>query len=293
MHKQIFTALFACSCLALFGQQYSISLGAFTGMTIPYTWDTGIAKDPRYENKYNVRMAPIGLTYGMDFQRIGFMVNPHMTIIGQDFYMLNSVGGQYGERKINLQYINVPVSFKLSIIKLSFFRLNAVVSAGPAFLLNAEETISHQESKMTFPEEVYPILPPDYIIEFDGVIVPPVDDLVLRSKSDFNPVQFFGGAGFRTDWDINNDWRISLDFMAYMTLKDPRTEAYINEVNNYESIYDLPGERRDIYGMIGFGIARYIDLDRDDQKRKRKLKGTGRLYTPKKSDRSKSSKPKQ
>lgn len=37
------------------GQQVN-SLGIFTGLTIPYTFDAGINKDPRYRTKYNVKL---------------------------------------------------------------------------------------------------------------------------------------------------------------------------------------------------------------------------------------------
>lgn len=101
------------------GQQVN-SLGIFTGLTIPYTFDAGINKDPRYRTKYNVKSAPVGIHLGIDYEGHGFMIDPGIIKIGQHFNVINIDGGEIGERNINLTYFQIPVNLKLNLIDLLF-----------------------------------------------------------------------------------------------------------------------------------------------------------------------------
>ena len=143
------------------------SLGVFTGFTIPYTWDEGFNKDPRYRVKYNVKFAPIGIHYGVDRPGFGFTFDPSIFKAGQHFNVINIAGGDVGERNINLTYFHAPIGFKLHLIDMSFFKVSFVASASVAYLIGGEETISHTDSKLRFSPAVIPNLPPGYIEEYD------------------------------------------------------------------------------------------------------------------------------
>ncbi|MBX2955430.1 MAG: outer membrane beta-barrel protein [Cyclobacteriaceae bacterium] len=237
------------------------SLGVFTGFTIPYTWDEGINKDPRYRIKYNLKFAPIGVHYGVDRQGFGFTFDPSVFVTGQNFNVINTSGGDVGERNIDLTFINVPVGFKLHMIDMSFFKVSFVASAGVSYMMSGKETITHMDSKLTFPPQAYPNLPPDYIVEYDGVLVPNIKNLELINKSDFNQLQVYGAIGFRSDWDISENYRISFDLRGCYGIFDPRKQTYIDKVNAYEAIYDLPGNRRDMFAYITVGISKIVEID--------------------------------
>jgi hypothetical protein len=283
MQRLFLTFSLLFSSIAVEAQQHSVSLGLYTGFTLPYTFDQGIDKDPRYKERYDLRFAPIGINYSMDFTGYGFLIGGGLIETGQHFYVVNTSGGQDGMRKIDLRYLNVPAAFKIHIIDLAFFKVSAVASVSGAFLLKGSETIQHTDTKLTFPEEVYPILPPDYIVEYDGVRVPNVDEYTMLKKEDFRTVQVFTGLGIRSDWDVSDKWRVVFDFRVNYGLFDPRSDAYLNRLKAHETLYDLPGKRRDMFAQFSVGIARYVEFDKADRDRNKNIKGSSRKYTPKKS----------
>jgi hypothetical protein len=113
-------------CLLLFivsvthsqGQSHSVSLGVYTGITSTYVWDEGINSDPRYETRYDVKFAPIGIDYGIDYEGFGFVVSPGLMNIGQKYNVINTLGGQEGIRKGKLSYLNLPIAVKVHVIDL-------------------------------------------------------------------------------------------------------------------------------------------------------------------------------
>lgn len=273
--------LLAFTCSSLWAQQLSMSLGVYTGLTSSYTLDRGINDDPRYKGNYEVKFAPIGINFGMDYEGYGFVISPGIINLGQNFYVVNTSGGHEGRRKIDLQYLNIPVAFKIHIIRLSFFKISGLVSFSAAYLMDGKETVNHSATKLTFPEEVYPILPADYIVQYDGVAVPEVDSYFISEKKDFIPIQFFAAAGFRSDWDVSNHWRVSFDFRVNYGINEPREKEYLDKLNAYQTLYDIPGKRKDVFAQLSIGISRYIEFEKSDVERKKKLKGSSKGYSPK------------
>lgn len=245
------------------------SIGFFTGLTVPYTWDEGIQKDPRYREKYRIRFAPFGFHYGIDYQGYGFTFDPAIFNTGQYFNVVNVVGGHVGERKIDLTYIHVPFGFKLHMIDLGFFKVSFVASVSGAFMLTGQESISHSASILKFQPNVIPNLPPEYVPTFPGsteIISPEVNDLKLLKASDYNRFQAYGAIGFRTDWDVGETVRLSMDLRGSYGILEPRTSEYLTKVNNYEAIYDLPGARRDLLVLFTVGISRTNEIDPKEKK---------------------------
>jgi Outer membrane protein beta-barrel domain len=280
MIRLINLLLFLSLCWSGHAQRFSISAGVYSGMTASYTADEGIKKDSRYQGRFEAKLAPIGINFGVDYERFGLMVSPGLVSLGQNFYLVNNFGGQEGLRKTDLKYVNVPVTLKFHLVHFTAFKLSALLSVSPAFLLEGEETLSHQQAKLQFPDEVYSILPSNYIVEYDGVLAPEVNNLILGQKKDFKPMQLFAGAGFRTDWDPSNHWRISLDFRVNYGIFDPRTKAYTHQQESTLALYTMPGERRDMFAQITLGISRYIEIELSEKERKKKLNGTTKKYRP-------------
>lgn len=268
--------LFLLLATQTYGQERIISLGIFSGGTTTYSWDEGVNSDPRYETRYDIKLAPIGLSYGIDYEGYGFVITPGFINIGQKYNVINTVGGQEGIRKSKIQYLNLPLAFKVHIIDLSFFKVSFLAGGSAALLLNARETVTHRASKLRFPAAVYPILPAEYEVEYDGVVSPRIDQYVLLDKSDFRKVQVFADAGFRSDWDVSDAWRVSFDFRVCYGLLEPRSDAYMERLNARQTLYDLPGKRRDIIAMLTVGIARYVEVDKKSTVRKKNVNSPAR-----------------
>lgn len=279
----VFFALFA----TVSGQAQEVhSLGLFTGITVPYTWNEGISKDTRYRTRFDIKFAPIGVHYGVDREGHGFMIDPSIVTIGQNFNVINTTGGELGERKIDLTYLQVPVGLKLHIIDMSFFKVSLVASVGVGVLLNAKETIQHTDGKLKFPVEMTGIFPSaqndefettysDFVeeVEYDGVVVKNVNTK-LWGTADYQKFQLFGSMGLRSDWDFSENWRASFDLRANIGILEPRTSDYINKVKNFEALYDIYGNRRDLFLSLTFGIARTLTIEHRQKEAKRKKRGT-------------------
>jgi hypothetical protein len=273
------TAFLVSTVCCLFGQPKQVSLGLFTGIAAPFTWDDGISNDSRYQARYEVKFAPIGLAYGVDYQGYGFVLTPSLLTIGQNFNIINTVGGYEGIRRINMQYLHVPIAFKLHMIDLSFFKVSLVAGIGAAYLINGKETVSHENAKYRFPAAVYPILPDTYTVEYDGVLAPKVKDITIVTKKDFNPFQISAGLGFRSDWDVTEAWRISFDVRANYCLLETRTDEYLEKVKSNQAMYDMAGSRKEIFAYLTIGISRYIEVDKEKEHKTKSFK----KFTPKKS----------
>lgn len=279
MRRLVFLVFFCFAFTALHCQPNQISLGVFTGITSPYTFDSGINSDSRYQQRYQVKLAPIGISYGVDYQGYGFVVTPSLINIGQNMNIVNSVGGYEGTRQINMQYLQLPIALKFHVIDLAFFKVSVLAGVGAGYLLDGNETITHNYAKYRFPGEVYPILPPDYVVEYDGVIAPAINKMEIVKNEDFNKFQLFGSFGFRSDWDFKENWRIAFDFRANYGINETRNEAYLSRTRANQTLYDLDGSRKEMFASLNIGIARYIEVDKE---KSQKTKSFGK-YKPKKS----------
>lgn len=262
------------------------SLGLFTGITVPYTWDGGINQDPRYRTRFDIKFVPVGFHYGVDKDGYGFMFDPSIILIGQNFNVINTTGGELGERKIDLTYLQVPVGFKLHIIDMSFFKVSLVASVSAGFLLNGKETIRHSDGKLKFPIEMTGPYPSeqneefetkyaDFVeeVEYDGVVVKNVNTTLWKTE-DYQKFQLFGSIGFRSDWDFSENWRASFDLRGNVGILEPRTSAYTDQVKNYEALYDIYGERRDLFLSLTFGISRTLTIEHREKQARKMKKGT-------------------
>jgi hypothetical protein len=280
MAKMLVLALLIVICLPLEAQQFSVSFGVYGGVAGSFTSDKGIDSDPRYEGRFETKLVPVGINLGIDYEGVGFMVSPGIINVGQNFYVINTQGGQDGLREIDLRYLTVPASFKVNLVRFYAFRLSAIASIAPSFLLDGNETLSHRATKLSFPQELYSALPSNYQIEYDGVLTPEVEGYVIAEKKDFRPVQLFAGAGFRTDWDPSNHWRISVDLRLNYSVFDPRTGTYMKNLESNVHLYEHATERRDIFAQFTVGISRYIEFDKSDHERSRKIRGSSKRFKP-------------
>jgi hypothetical protein len=273
-HTSLLTGIMLLLDVSMASGQQVNSVGIFTGLTIPYTFDAGINKDPRYRTKYNVKFAPVGVHLGIDYEGYGFMIDPSIIKIGQHFNVINIDGGEVGERAINLTYFQIPLSLKLHLIDLSFFKVSLVTSVGAGFLLNGQETITHNHGflRLRFPTNVVGTYPspendafeaahPGYTVEYDGVQVPVRTDLELLAKDDYGSFQLFGAVGFRSDWDVSETWRVSFDLRLNGGLFEPRKQAYLDQIKANTAIYDIEGGRRDLFLSFNIGIARTVEIE--------------------------------
>ena len=243
------------------------SFGIFAGLNVPFTIDKGLQKDPRFIGEVTVRATPIGFNYGMDYVGYGFMISPSYTQIGQKFIIQNTSGGHAGTRNVTMNYFTVPVTLKLHINDLSFFRLSLVAAVNFNYLLHGKETMSFTASKLKYPPKVSIPTDPGYIVSYDGVFVPDVSNQIYVSKDKFNPIQIFAGIGLHSDFDLSDNWSLNFDGRANFGVLDPRKSTYVDQLktpggspdlNGNPGAPDVYGIRREVYLSVSVGFSRII-----------------------------------
>jgi hypothetical protein len=255
-------------------KEVTYSVGLFGGISSTFSNDEGVSSDPRYQYRYNIRTIPIGLHLGIDFKGYGFMIDPQITQMGQQFNFINTSGGQVGKRDIQQTYFQIPFSYKKHIIDLSFFKVSWVFGVSPAILLSASENITHEQSKLRFPAYTFTALQSSqfaalgYEVEYDGVNVPQLNNQEILRKQDFRSFQLFGSIGLRSDWDVTDHARISFDLRANVGLWDPRSNDYLDRAKNQQTLYELSGARRDLFVSLTLGYARYLSIERKTRVKK-------------------------
>lgn len=253
------------------------SFGFFAGLNAPITIDEGLQKDPRYFGEFTIRGTPIGFAYGYDRVGHGFVITPQYLQIGQKYSIKNTINGEIGTREIQMNYISLPVALKIHINDLAFFRLSGIAALNFNYLLSGKEIISHSASKVKYPAGVSIPTTPGYVVAYDGVFIPEVHNLEYVSTDKFNAFQVFAGLGLRSDFDLNENWSINFDGRVNFGIFDPRQTSYLNElkkptgsadINGNPGAPDLPGQRREIYLTVDFGLS-YIIQSKNKFKTKR------------------------
>jgi Outer membrane protein beta-barrel domain len=263
-----FLGFFLLSVQLAIGQNVE-SFGIYTGVNVPFTVDQGLRKDPRFFPKIILRATPIGVYYGYDKSGYGFAITPSWTQLGQRFNIQNTDGGEVGTRDMPLNYLTVPVTLKIHINDLSFFRLSLVASLAPSYLISGKETLTWDASKLKYPVGVTVPTDPGYTKTYDGVYVPQIKNQVYVSKDKFSAFQVFAALGLRSDFDLNEDWSINFDGRVNFGILDPRSTKYISalqtpssstpDANGQPGAPDIYGSRRDMYLSLQIGFCRIIN----------------------------------
>ncbi len=253
------------------------SFGLIVGLNSPITIDEGLQKDPRYFGQFTLRASPIGFSYGIDKLGYGYLITPSFLQIGQKYNIKNTIGGEIGTRDIQMDYISVPIALKLHINDLAFFRLSAVAALNFNYLISGKEIVSFSSAKVRFPSGVSVPTTPGYIVAYDGVFVPNVDNEVYVSTDKFNAFQLFAGLGLHSDFDLNDNWSLNFDGRVNFGIFDPRQTSYLDQlkkpsgapdINNQPGAPDLYGQRREVYLSVNFGLS-YIIQSQSKQKVKK------------------------
>jgi hypothetical protein len=286
-----FAIVLFCLSTATASSQNVESFGFFAGFNFPVTIDDGLQKDPRYYGQFTIRATPIGFSYGIDRVGYGYLFTPSYLQIGQKYLIRNTVGGEVGVRDIQMDFFSLPIALKLHINDLSFFRLSAVAAINVNYLVNGRESISHSVSKIKYPTGVSIPTDPGYIISFDGVFVPEVDNLEYVSADKFNALQVFAGVGLHSDFDLSDNLSLNFDGRVNFGIVDSRKSDYLDKLKNptgpidfanKPGAPDLYGQRRDVYLTVNFGLS-YIISSKAKFKTKKTTIGNrgGNAGTPK------------
>jgi len=106
--------LIGCFIFMLAGSAFGqVHFGATTAYNATFVLDKGLSEDPRYNSTYTYQIAPIGFNFGVDFGRkFGLQLESILSNQGQIYELIDIAEQVKGQRKIDLQYINLPLMMK-------------------------------------------------------------------------------------------------------------------------------------------------------------------------------------
>ncbi len=130
-----------------------IHFGMTSAYNATFVLDKGLSKDPRYNSTYTYQMSPIGFNFGVNFGRkLGLSLESILSNQGQIYKMINTAKQIAGERKISLQYINIPMMLKFMSGGNGRARTNFNFGPQLSLLSKAVESIQANAGNFTIPD---------------------------------------------------------------------------------------------------------------------------------------------
>jgi len=136
------SALVCVLLLTFDANAQKLHVGATTGINTTIILDKGLLDDPRYNSTYTYSFSPIGLAVGFDFgPRFGLQLESILTNQTQIFEVIDIAKTVVGERRIDLQSINIPLLFKFMNGSGNRARMNFSLGPQLAILTEGRETL--------------------------------------------------------------------------------------------------------------------------------------------------------
>jgi hypothetical protein len=271
MRNKILTVIILT--LVIFGSTANaqIHVGATTAYNATFVLDEGLSKDPRYNSTYTYQFAPVGFSFGADFGRkFGLSLEAILSNQGQIYDMIDKAKEIAGQRKIDLQYLNLPLLMKfmgggsgkvrgnfnlgpqLSILTAAVESLQGTgtfdIPAGIDFQniqsqygQYADQIVNNNDGTYTVPDNI------------------PVVDVLTKEANDFKNTEFQLAAAFGLDIDLSRHLYLTTQVRANYGLVDMRNGDVIDAIKagGFDSI---KGARANFLVGVQIGIHYYFGI---------------------------------
>jgi hypothetical protein len=250
------------SVASTFGQIIQFHAGVTSAANASFVLDKGLSEDPRYNATYEVSYAPIGVSFGANLGRkFGISLEGIKSAQGQVYELIDAAQKVKGERKIDLEYIHLPMLFKFMSGGNAGARANFNIGPQLSFLTDARETIAAQAGIYQMPEgatiEGIQQEFPTAIDKGDGTYEIPNDmpsrDLLTRKSNDFKNSEFAIAAAFGLDIDLSKHLYLTTQIRANYSLTDIRNGDVIDRIKNSDAA-SLFGERANLLVGVQIGV---------------------------------------
>lgn len=256
------TALFIAS--ASFGQ---IHFGATTAYNATFVLDKGLSEDPRYSSTYTYQLAPIGFNFGVNIgKKFGLSLESILSNQGQVYELVNVAKQVAGERRIDLQYINIPML--MNFMGGGNGRARANFNLGPqlSLLTKAKESLQANAGNFEIPQgltiaDIQKDFPTaignadgTYSIPSGGYTNP---SLLSKELNNFKNAEFQLAAAFGLDIDLSKHIYLSTQVRANYSLTDMRNGDVIDALKNgnLDSVF---GSRANLLVGVQLGLHYYF-----------------------------------
>ena len=250
-------------------QIVQVHLGATTAVNATYVLDKGLSKDPRYNSTATYQFAPIGFNFGIDLGRkFGLSLEGIKSKQGQIYDMVDKFESIKGQRKISLDYLQLPMLFKFMSGGNGGARTNFNIGPQLSFLTNAVESIQAQQGEYQIPEGVdFASIQNELATsESDKQYIEQIDansyritkdlspkDLLTKKANDFRNTEFSIAGAFGLDIDLSKHLFLSTQVRATYSLTDMRNGDVIDAIKNGDAA-SIFGQRANLLVGVQLGL---------------------------------------
>lgn len=258
--------LIGCFIFMLAGSAFGqVHFGATTAYNATFVLDKGLSEDPRYNSTYTYQIAPIGFNFGVDFGRkFGLQLESILSNQGQIYELIDIAQQVKGQRKIDLQYINLPLMMKFMGGGNGKARTNFNFGPQLSILTKAAETLQADGGEFKIPDG---LTIDDIQADFPGAeptgngnyTIPaiPTKDLLTKEANDFKNTEFQLAAAFGLDLDLSKHIYLSAQVRANYSLTDMRNGDVIDAIKNGNAS-DIFGSRANLLVGVQLGLHYYF-----------------------------------
>jgi len=243
-------------------QIIQIHLGATTAVNATFVLDKGLTEDPRYNSTYTYQFAPIGFNFGVDLGRkFGLSLEGIKSKQGQIYDMIDKFEEIKGQRKISLDYLQLPMLFRFMSGGNAGARANFNIGPQLSLLTDARESIEASAGTFQVPEGVdFESIQQEFptaVNNGDGTYNLPADvpskDILTKKANDFKNTEFSIAGAFGLDIDLSKHLYLTTQVRATYSLTDMRNGDVIEKIKNGDSA-DIFGQRANLLVGVQLGL---------------------------------------
>jgi hypothetical protein len=260
MKKNTRILLLICICVSahITQAQVRFHIGTTTAYNSTFVLDKGLTDDPRYNAQMTYKWSPVGVAFGADFNRgLGLQLESILSRQGQIYQIIDVAKEKIGERKIDLEYISLPLMLNLLSNNSSRTSFNFMFGPQLSILTQGQEIYQqNKQGRLTLPEGGQ--VPQGATDNGDGTYTAPASTTVLASKDASTTIRQFKdkdlqlAVGFGLNIDMGKHLYLSTQVRGNYGFTDMRNEDLINSIKANSSndvLKDLFGRRANL--LIG------------------------------------------
>ncbi|MBP9926631.1 MAG: outer membrane beta-barrel protein [Cyclobacteriaceae bacterium] len=266
MKSKIYWIAFSFFILAAVQAKAQIHVGATTAYNATFVLDKGLSEDPRYSSTYTYNWAPVGFSFGMDFgNKFGLQLESIISKQGQIYDVINTAKQIAGTRKIDVQYINIPLLMKFMGGGSGGVRGNFNFGPQLGIMNSGIETLTTSAGDYQIPDGMdFATIKDDYPSAIDngnGTYELPNDvpttTLLDKKLNDFKNTEFQLAAAFGLDIDLSKHLFLTTQVRANYSFTDMRNEDIINKLKS-GNISEIFGGRANFLVGVQVGLHYYF-----------------------------------
>jgi hypothetical protein len=258
MKRIIFIIILFLLNLAVMAQP-KVHLGLTTAFNSTFVLDKGLSQDPRYSSEITYNWAPVGFNFGVDFgKKFGLSLEAIQGSAGQVFQVLDAAEEMVGERKIDMDMLQLPLLMKFMSGGDAGARFNFNMGPQINFLQSGLETIEYLASTQNIPEGA-PI-PDGATQNQDGTWNVPEQELkTLLSSAAENEIQKFKDQeflltmAFGLDIDLSRNLYLNTNVRGSYAITDMRNGDFIDALKD-GGLNDLFSRRANLTVGVQLGL---------------------------------------